>query len=152
MREIGSAKRWWWTIPFFLCAALAAHRGDPRERAEDGATLDKPIAPQATVMYWHDRAFGQMNLGLARKDQKKAARNAWLLAELANINSRHNDSPRFKAFAAQLRKHAVEVANAVEQENVAMARASSKKISQTCKACHHQFRHDEDENGEKPGP
>lgn len=103
----------------------------------------KPVAPRDDLMHWHDRAFGQVRLGIAQKDAEKAKSYAWLLAELANVNTQHSDDPKYKELAGKLRDGMVAVAEAIEKEEFDKAKQLAMDSGKNCKSCHDAFKKDD---------
>lgn len=101
----------------------------------------KPAAPHERLMEWHEETYGQLNTGIARRDRERAIRNAWLLAELANVNEQHRDDPRYRTLAAEMREGAKRLAEVLDAEDYEQARKLSTEMNRTCKACHDAFGH-----------
>ena len=135
-----STRYGWWVL-----APLAGVLGlslvvSSTTRAQDGPPAPgeaaAKTAPHNVVMYWHDRAFGELNLSIAQKKADKAEMNAWLLVELATLNKRHNKEERFQKLADELGTLASDAAAWIVAEDFDAAKTVAREINARCKACH----------------
>ncbi|MBL8878606.1 MAG: cytochrome c [Phycisphaerales bacterium] len=100
----------------------------------------KPTTPRTSLMHWHDRAFDELLEGISRKDGE-SAEAAWLLAELANVNSFHSEKPNYRNWADQLRDGAIEIADTIRKKrDFDRAKALCNKLKDTCKRCHDAYK------------
>lgn len=142
MRERGL-----WTLvaagAFLITAAFAQSVLTAQEKpsAPSPGSLS-PAAPHHILMEWHDKAFNDFNLALTKKKPEAAAQNAWLLAELANVNTLHSDKPDYREWAGAVRSGAAEAAAAVAAQDFDKAKAIAKGINATCEACHNKYEKD----------
>ncbi len=115
--------------------------GPPASEPEDRDSF-RPVAPVGVLMYWQDRALGQINLGLVKKDRERVEKHAWLLAELANVNSRRKPDPRYRSWALDLREKAASIARLAHEGNFAEGKVAARAAKAVCKKCHDVFRED----------
>lgn len=120
-----------------LAAAFLLVAADDPPTTQGAVAHDfKPAAPHGVLMAWHDQAFGQMRLAIARKDAEKAQQYAWLLAELANVNSTHRADEQFRGFANKLRDECAALAEAAGKGDLERGKQLASQINATCTACH----------------
>lgn len=122
---------------FMLCIGASLSLAQS-EQAAPAATF-APAAPHEALMEWHERAFKELNEQIAAKKESKASENAWLLAELANVNSFHRPDAKYRELATQLKSLAVETATVLKRKDLPAAQQLTKKLEATCTACHDAF-------------
>lgn len=129
-----------------LTSALIATTWATAIFGQDGTTKPhapdrfKPAGPRASLMGWHDRAYDELLDGISRKDVE-SAESAWLLAELANVNSFHSEKSDYKAWAEHLRDSASEIADTIrKRRDFDRAKTLSNKLRDTCKRCHDAYK------------
>src|SRR5262245_7268415 len=92
--------------------------------AQSGAD-SKPLLPTATafkpVMSVHDmmegqnKLFGEITDGITDKKFRDAAKGAWLLAEIANVNQYQHDDEAYRNFARKMSADTVTLALALKK-------------------------------------
>lgn len=103
------------------------------------ASVFKPIAPHHSLMEWVDHAYSGMNRAIAKQKNEVAAEHAWLLAELSNVNMQHRTEKDFRDWAAIVRDSAAKLADLAGEKKFDEAKKLSKRIRQTCNACHDKY-------------
>ena len=126
-----------------LAAGAALYAGGPPEGSTQPDRAFAPVAPIETLMYWQDRALGQVNLGLVKKNTERVTKHAWLLAELANVNSYRKPDVRYRTWALQLRDKASQIARLAEQKKFQQGKQVAREAKAICKKCHDAFREDD---------
>lgn len=139
-------RRVWWAAAagVFLVTSIFAVSGltaQDKPPAAEPATL-APAAPHHFLMEWHGKAFDELNLALGKKKQEAAAQNAWLLAELANVNTLHSEQADYRGWAAAVRAAAADAAAAIAAKDFDKAKSIAKSIHATCEACHDKYEKD----------
>lgn len=128
-----------WAILAAVTLIIAVQRPlTAQDAASQPAAAYRPIAPKIDLMEWHDRAFNAMRLAIAKK-KPAAAEHAWLLAELANVNSHHSDETDYRGWAAAVRDGAAEIAKAAKEKKFDRAKELAKTMSDTCTSCHDKY-------------
>ncbi len=123
-----------------VAMVASLYAGSPPGDATQPAGGFKPVAPVEMLMYWQDRALGQINLGLVRKDTERVEKHAWLLAELANVNSRRNPDVRYRTWALELREKASLIARLAKEKKFKEGKQAARAAKAICKKCHDAFR------------
>lgn len=123
-----------------LGAALLAIVGWREGMAvQDAPVAFKPAAPRHDLMEWHDKAFSALRKEIGRGKGEQAAEHAWLLAELANVNSTHSPRRDYQSWAGQVRDDAVAAAKLLKEGKVDEAKPIVKRMSDTCNTCHDKY-------------
>lgn len=128
-----------WAIPAAVTLIVAVQRPlTAQDTVPQPSAAYRPIAPKIDLMEWHDRAFNAMRLAIAKK-KPAAAEHAWLLAELANVNSHHSDEKDYRAWAQTVRDGAAEIAKAAKDKKFDRAKELAKTMNDTCTSCHDKY-------------
>ncbi len=126
-----------------LCAtaavAVAVAMAQSQRPSADEPSF-KPAAPREALMEWHQAAVKALRDAASKSDRKTGRANAWLLAELANVNQQHSDDARYREFATALRNRATEAAELFEKKDFEAAGKVVEAIPGDCKACHDVFK------------
>lgn len=125
-----------------VATVASLYAGNPPGATTQPAEVFRPVAPVEMLMYWQDRALGQINLGLVKKDTERVEKHAWLLAELANVNSRRNPDVRYRTWALELRDKASEIARLAKDKKFKQGRQAARAAKAICRKCHDVFRED----------
>ena len=128
-----------WAVPAAVTLGVAVQRPlTAQDATAQPVAAYRPIAPKIDLMEWHDRAFNAMRLAIAKK-KPAAAEHAWLLAELANVNSHHSDKTDYRGWAATVRDAAAEIAKAAKEKKFDRAKELAKAMNDTCTSCHDKY-------------
>ncbi|RMF86178.1 MAG: hypothetical protein D6744_00200 [Planctomycetota bacterium] len=135
---MNAARRWWVFAPIVCVSGLAVVFSGSSRAQETPPARPAAVAraPHEAVMYWHDRAFGELNLAIAQKKAEKAEMDAWLLVELATLNKRHNDEEKYQRLAGELQAYAADAVAAIRSKDFDAAKKAAREINARCKACH----------------
>lgn len=125
------------------CLTLVA-RADDGPGAASGTF--KPAADLHALMYGqvqHFKAMGKLVQDANAPDRaERLAKEAGVLAELANVNIHHKNKADYQTWARQLRDTSLEfAAEASKEKDADQSRLESlhKKIKNTCVACHDMY-------------
>ena len=129
-----------WAIPATAILLIAVQKplAAQEKPTRPTAAAYRPVAPKIDLMEWHDRAFNSMRLAIA-KSKPEAAEHAWLLAELANVNTRHSEEADYRKWAGEVRDAAAGIAKASKEKKFDRAKALAKTMNDTCTACHDKY-------------
>lgn len=122
-----------------LVTCLTVFTTQAQDTPAGGATF-KPAAPREALMEWHEKAFNNARKAVSGKKFKDLAENAWLLAELANVNSFHAEKDDYRNWANELSAKAAELAAAGKEKQFDKAAELVKGLNATCKSCHDVYR------------
>lgn len=122
-----------------LLGGREASVGQEKSAAAPDAGGFHPVAPHHALMEGHERCHDDLKRAIGRQKSNDAANQAWLLAELANVSSRHSDKEDYRNWANELRAQSVAAARAAESKNWDEAKTALKQISTVCKACHEKY-------------
>lgn len=121
--------------------ARAQPAGDAPKQGEPVPSMAfKPVISVEVMMENQGRFFKEVKDGILDKSWKPAAKSAWLLAELGNVNQYQNDNPDYKKFAKSMSDESKKLAEALEKNDEAASKEALKAVGQTCSACHDQFK------------
>jgi hypothetical protein len=128
-----------------VCISYGVLAGQPEHTAAVGSADEnfKPVAPLISLMYAQDLHYARLNAFLVDESEKERAakvRNeALTLAELANVNRFHKNKADYRQWADEVRGSALELAAAAAGGEFAKAKELSKRINNSCTACHKQY-------------
>lgn len=124
-----------------LCSVcLVVWAGGPDD--EPAVLKFKPVAPIPSLMQAQAEHFTAIMDYIATTDEKdpkrfeKMAHQAYILAELGNVNQFNKSYANWRGWAKAIRDEAKILAEAAQKENQAAVRAAAKLINNTCKSCH----------------
>lgn len=100
----------------------------------------KPVLAIHEMMEGQGKLFAEIREGILDKQWKEAARAAWLLAEIANVNRYQHDAADYKRHAKEMSGYCVELARLLKKEDEAGAKTAVRKVSQKCSACHEKYK------------
>jgi hypothetical protein len=100
----------------------------------------KPVLSVHDMMEGQNKLFGEITDGITDKKYRDAAKAAWLLAEIANVNQYQHDDDAYRTFAKKMSEDCVKLARALKKGDEKAAVEARRMVSQTCQACHDQFK------------
>lgn len=122
-----------------LAALTLALAGGQETAAPQPAVAFQPVMSQHDLMEWQDRTFDALRKDIGGK-KKDAADQAWLLAELSNVNTQHSAESDYQGWAVQVRDAALDIAKAVKAKDFDRAKELARTMDATCDACHDKYR------------
>ncbi len=96
----------------------------------------KPVLSVEQLMEGQERAFKALKSAVLDEKWKDARINAWLLAELANVNRQHANETKYSDFAATMLDASMSLAAELKKKDPKLAAAGISKIGNACNACH----------------
>ena len=120
---------------------LLVSRGDSAEGSSVVGAY-KPVAPLHGLMYGQQVMFKGIRKAIGDKttrDRGEVIEHlSQALAELANVNTYHNEKADYRAWAGQLRDTALELAEVAEEKVIDEAKMAKLvgQIKGTCGDCH----------------
>lgn len=139
-------KRGVW-VALSVAAVLVAgglYRASAQETTEaTAAPAFAPASPLADIMEVNGDEFKQLRKSLKpRPNFKKIGHAAHVIAEIGNIAAYHQPTSETNwwQYADQLKITALEIANAADEKNADGLGDMVKKLGNTCKACHDQYK------------
>ncbi len=120
---------------------LARAQAAPDKSAETLAAAGfKPVMNVHDMMEGQNKLFGEITDGITDKKFRDAAKAAWLLAEIANVNQYQQEDSQYRAFARKMSEDSITLARALKKGDEKAAVDARRLVSQTCQACHDQFK------------
>ncbi len=129
-------------IALAATTAMLQAQGDPAPQggAEQPAAAFKPVQSVHDMMEGQKKLYEEIKDGVLDKQWDDAARSAWILAEIANVNRFQNEAAEYKGFARQMSEDCSKLAQALKKREADVAKELVQKVGQTCSACHNKFR------------
>lgn len=114
---------------------------EPKDDAKQPvAPAFKPVTSVHDMMEGQDKLFREIKDALLDKKWSDAAKSAWVLAEIGNVNQYQNDDPQYKTFAREMSDACVTLAQALKKRDEAASKDAVKAVGARCGACHDQFK------------
>lgn len=124
-----------------LCSVcLVAWAGGPDDEA--AALKFKPVAPVQSLMHAQDDHFTAIMDYIASSDEKDPKRfdhmahQAFILAELGNVNQFNRKAKDYRGWAKAMRDEALALADAALKKNQEAVKVAARRIHGNCKSCH----------------
>ncbi len=124
-----------------LCSVcLVAWAGGPDDEA--AALKFKPVAPVQSLMHAQDEHFTAIMDYIATTDEKdpkrfdNMAHQAFILAELGNVNQFNKPREDWRGWAKAIRDEAIALADAAMKKDQDAVKAAARQIHGTCTSCH----------------
>lgn len=136
-----------WLLGIVAFAAGVVLIGQSNARAQKKPADDKAFKPITRV---HDMMEGQellfdgLRKSIAGKKWHDAQAQAWVLAELANVNARQEADAKYVGFAENMRDRCVELARALKSKDADAAKTLASQVNASCKSCHDVFKKKEE--------
>ncbi len=102
----------------------------------------KPVAPVESLMHAQDDHFTEIKDYIAMSDEKEPKRfdymahQAFILAELGNVNQFNRKAKDYQGWAKAIRDEALALADAAMKKDQEAVKAAAKRIHSNCKSCH----------------
>jgi hypothetical protein len=122
-----------------LAALALALTGGQEPAGPQPAAAFHPVMSQHHLMEWQDRVFDALRKDIGGK-KKDAADQAWLLAELSNVNTQNSVETDYQGWAGQVRDGALEIVKAVKAADFDRAKDLARTMDATCDACHDKYK------------
>ena len=124
-----------------LCSVgLVAWASGPGEGV--AALKFEPVAPVESLMHAQDDRFTAIKDYIATSDEKdprrfdNMAHQAFILAELGNVNQFNRKAKDYQDWARAIRDEALALADAAMKKDLGEVKAAAKRIHSNCKSCH----------------
>ncbi len=129
-------------IALATATALLRAEGDPAPQggAESPAPAFTPVQSVHDMMEGQKKLYEEIKDGVLDKQWEDAARSAWILAEIANVNQYQNAAGEYKGLARQMSEDCAKLAQALKKREADAAKQLVQQVGQTCSACHNKFR------------
>lgn len=126
-----------------LSAALMARAQsgpDAKVKAAGQAPPFKPVMNVHDMMEGQNKLFGEITDAITDKKFRDAAKAAWLLAEIANVNQYQHDEAAYRAFAKKMSEDCVTLARALKKQDEKASIEARRLVGQSCQSCHDQYK------------
>lgn len=111
--------------------------GEPPEPA--AAKSFTPVTNVEQLMEGQEMLFKGIRKAITENKWDVAAKQAWILAELANVNVHHARKPQYADFARDMSAKCVDLAKTLKTKDAAEAKKAAGVVNESCKTCHDQF-------------
>lgn len=119
---------------------LAQETDDPPRAVQASPPSAAPVSePIDLLMFWHDRAFGQARLGIARKDRDRVRQNIWLLSRVARMHAAQREDKDYSEIATAVATDADAILLAIDAREWDKAEQAALRINANCQKCHDQY-------------
>ena len=111
---------------------------------DDEILVFKPVAPVESLMHAQDEHFTAIRDLIGNPDADKRfermAHQAFILAELGNVNQYNRKAKDYQGWARALRDDAKDLAMAASAEDEDAIRDAARRVNSDCKSCHDAYR------------
>ena len=99
----------------------------------------KPVNEVKDMMEGQDAVFDNIKAAVKASKWSAAIAQAFVLAELGNVNVQNAKEPAYAQFAQEMSKKSLEMAGAFKKKDSQAARAAVSAVAASCKACHDKY-------------
>ena len=96
----------------------------------------KPVLTVEQLMENQEKAFKGLKAAVLDQKWKDARLNAWLLAELANVNRQHAEQEKYSEFAGRMSEACLGLAADLKKKDAKLAKEGISRIGSACNSCH----------------
>lgn len=100
----------------------------------------KPVQSMDALMEGQEYLFGGVRKAIQGGKWDEGVRQAWILAELGNVNVHFAKEPKYGQLARKMSGASVELARTMKKHDETAAKAALTKVGASCKDCHDQYR------------
>lgn len=121
------------------CVYLA-RAGNDDEKKPSTATDFKPVTTVERMMEGQDLLFEGVKQAIRDEKWGDGVTQAWILAELANVNTHQSAETKYVGFAQDMSKKCAALAQTLRKRNKDDAKAAAKAVADSCTTCHDQYK------------
>ncbi len=133
---------WFLIVAVVLSGSIYLGRADADDKRprRSRSRAFKPATEIEHLMEGQQFLFGGIRKSLQQNKWDAAVTQAWILAELGNVNVHNGNDPEYAKLAGKMSKAAVAMAETFDKEDMTKAHQAMKAVGASCKSCHDQFR------------
>jgi len=130
-----------WMAGIIAVLSLGVIVADPQppEAARFALPAFKPVQPVAQIMEGQDLLLNGVKFAVKNGKWSDAIAQAWVLAELGNVNTQHARDGQYAEFARAMSDASSELARTLMKKNVDEAKKGISAVAARCEACHQKY-------------